>query len=106
MEPYRSGDHANGQEAGFPSCLYGNHTPSMEDIVAATREANSLTGSMISEDIIAVISAVPSISYLSIHCGSFPNSVRTLGYIFALAIGGTLALHFGALRLLSKSRKI
>jgi hypothetical protein len=92
-------------EDGFPSFFYRNDTPSMEDIIARSQEANELT---MPEDIIAIVGAIPSgiISYMTVHCDLFPSSIRTVTYILAIAIGNTIAIHFEALRLLAKSRKI
>jgi hypothetical protein len=63
---------------------------------------------MISEDIIAVVSSIPStiITYMSINSDIFPSSIRTLTYIIAFTIGCTLALHCESLRLLVKPRTI
>jgi hypothetical protein len=79
----------------------------MQDIIARSREAGT-PELAIAEDIIAIVSAIPSgiISYMSVHCDLFPSSMRTIIYILAIAIGSTIALHFEALRLLAKSRKI
>jgi hypothetical protein len=78
----------------------------MEDVIAGTRDSSALTEPMISEEITAVFSAIPSVilTYISIHWDCFPSSVWTATYILAFAIGGTLALQFEALRLPIRSR--
>jgi hypothetical protein len=108
MEPFRSGYNANDQEDDFPSFLYSNESGSMEDIIARSREASTPSELTIAEEIIAIISAIPSgiITYMSVHCDLLPCSIRTATYILAIAIGSTIALHYEALRLLAKSRKI
>jgi hypothetical protein len=108
MEPFRSGNNSNSQEEAFPSCLYSNGWSSMKDIIAGSREASTPSELTIAEDIIAIVSAIPSsiITYMSVHCDSVPSSIRTATYVLAIAIGSIIALHFEALRLLAKSRKI
>ena len=85
----------------------------MEDIVAGSRCAKACPLSWpssypITEDIIAILSAIPSsiLIYISVHYGSFLSAVGQLTYVLAIAIGSTIALHFEALRLLARSRKI
>jgi hypothetical protein len=108
MEPFRHQKNSNDQEDDFPSWLYSNGVSSMEDVIARSQEARPPSELRIAEDIIAAVSAIPSsiISYMSVHCDLFPSSIRTATYILAIAIGSTIALHFEALRLLAKSRKI
>ena len=85
----------------------------MEAIIARSLDANTGLSSLpsrypITEDIIAILGAVPSsiIIYISVHYYSFLSSVGQLTYVLAIAIGSTIALHFEALRLLAGSRKI
>jgi hypothetical protein len=80
----------------------------MEAIISQSCKANTSSAYTISEDIIAMVSAIPSgiITYISVYCDLFPSSIRTATYILAIAIGSTIALHFEALQLLVKSRKI
>jgi hypothetical protein len=79
----------------------------MEDIVARSQEARAgpLSWSInypITEDIIAILSAIPSsiIIYMSVEHCLVLNSLGEITCIVAFAIGGTLALHFEALRVL------
>jgi len=110
METFRSGNDSNGQEDDFPSCLCNNGAYSMEAIIARSWTTHTLTTGedTIVDDMIAIVSAIPSsiITYISVHCDLFPTSIRTITYIAAIAIGSTIALHFEALRLPVRSRKI
>jgi hypothetical protein len=107
MEPFRHQKNSNDQEDDLPSWLYSNGVSSMEDVIARSQEAHPPELG-IADDIIAVVSAIPSsiIIYVSVHWDLVPSSIRTATYILAFAIGSTIALHFEALRLLAKSRKI
>jgi hypothetical protein len=80
----------------------------MEDIIARSGEASTPSELAIVEDIIAIVSAIPSsiITYMSVHCDSVPSSIPTATYILAIAIGSTIAPHFEALRLLVRPRKL
>jgi hypothetical protein len=108
MEPFRSGNDSNSQGDDFPSCLYSNGSSSMKDIISRSREASTPSELTIGEDIIAIVSAIPSsiITYISVHCDSVPSSIPTATYILAIAIGSIIALHFEALQLLTKWVKI
>jgi hypothetical protein len=108
MEPFRSESNSNSQEDAVPSFLYSNGSSSMKDIIARSQGGSTPSDLTKAEDIIAVVSAIPSgiITYMSVNCDSFPSSIRTITYIIAIAIGSTIVLHFEALRLLAKSRKI
>ena len=61
----------------------------------------------ISEKIIAIVGAIPSsiLIYVSIYYDLFPRTASQIAYVIAIAIGGTIALHFEALRLLARSRQ-
>jgi hypothetical protein len=108
MEPFRSRNNSNSWEDDFPSFFYSNDSSSMKDIIARSQGASTPSEVTIAEEIIAIISAIPSgiITYMSVHCDLLPSSIRAISYILAIAIGSTIALHFEALRLLTKSRKI
>jgi hypothetical protein len=106
------GNKSNSQGDDFPSCLYNNESCSKEAIIARPLGANTCLSSLpsgypITEDIIAILGAVPSsiVIYMSVHYDSFLSSVGQL-YVGAVAIGITTALHFEALRLAIGSRKI
>ena len=108
MESFRSGNNSNDQEDDFPSWLYSNGVSSMEDVIARSREASMASQPPMAEDIIAIVGAIPSstIIYASVHWDLFPSSIRIIAYVLAFAIGSTIALHFEALRLLVRARKL
>src|SRR5277367_1235203 len=108
MEPFRGGNNFDSYDDDFPGCLYNNDSCSMETIVAQSWKANTATEYTISEDIIAVVGAIPSsiIIYVSVCYDLFPRSPGPISYVLAIAIGSTIALHFEALRLPVRSRKI
>jgi hypothetical protein len=108
MQPFRSGNNSNSQEDDFPSCLYSNGSSSMQEIIGRSQGGSTPSDLTIAEDIIAIISAIPSgvITYMSVNCDLLPSSIRTVAYILAIAIGSTISLHFEALRLLTKSGEI
>jgi hypothetical protein len=108
METFRGVNNSKSQGDDLPSCLYSNGSSSMKDIISRSREASTSSAVTIAEDIIAIVSAIPSsvITYMSVHCDLFPSSIRAISYILAIAIGSTIALHFEALRLLTKSGEI
>jgi hypothetical protein len=103
MEP-----NSDSHEDDFPNCLYGNASCSMEDIISQSLKANMASECTISEEIIAVFGAIPSsiIIYVSGYYDLFPRTAGQITYVLAIAIGSTIALHFEALRLLARSRKI
>ena len=43
----------------FPSCLYSNDLCSMEAIISKSSKATTESGYAVSEDIIAIVSAIP-----------------------------------------------
>jgi hypothetical protein len=108
MEPFREGNNSDSHDDDFPSVFYSNDSCSMEAIVSQSWKANVSSELTIAEDAIAIVSAIPSriITYMSVHCDSVPSSIRTATYILAVAIGSTIALHFEALRLLVRPRKL
>jgi hypothetical protein len=99
MEPFRSGNNSDSQKDDFPSCLYSNDSCSMETIVARSREAktglsSSQGGYPVTEDIIAILSAIPSsiVIYTSIHHNLFLSSRGLVTWVLAIAFGSTVAL--------------
>ena len=62
----------------------------------------------ISDEIVAIIGAIPSsiLIYVSLYSDLFPQTPVQIAYVLAIAVGSTIALHFEALRLLARSRKI
>jgi hypothetical protein len=107
METFRGGNNSRDQKGDFPSCLYSNDSCSMEDIVARSQEAKTGPQSWsssypITEDIIAILSAIPSsiAICISVHSGSFLSSVGQLTCVLAFAIGSAIALHFEAMLVL------
>src|SRR5271155_2686212 len=107
MKPFRGVNNFDSYDDDFPSCLYSNYFCSMEVIVDQSMKANTPSRYMISEDIIAVVGSIPSsiIIYVSVYYDLFPRSVGQSTYVFAIAIGSTIALHFEALRLLANPRR-
>jgi hypothetical protein len=106
MEAFHAANGFKRQEDDFPSCLCSNDTLSMEAIIGRSRKDPSLSpgGYPVAEDIIAILSAIPSsiVIYLSVHHNSFLASVGQLTSVVAVGIGSITALHFEAWR----SRKI
>jgi hypothetical protein len=113
MKTFGGGNASKRQEDDFPSCLYRNDTCSMKVIIAESRKANTCLSSLpseypIAEDIIAIFSAIPSsiLIYMSARYDSFLSSVGQITCVLAIAVASTIALHFDALRLPVRSRKI
>jgi hypothetical protein len=103
METFAGGNDSWGQEDDFPSCLYNNDLSSMEAIVAGSRKHNTGLSSLsseylIAEDIIAVLSAMPSsiLIYMSVHHNWFLSSRDLITWVLAIAFASTVAL-IGAL---------
>jgi hypothetical protein len=88
--------------------VYGNASSSIEVIIPRSLKEHMTSECTISEEIIAVLGAIPSsiIIYVSIHYDLFPRTAGQIAYVIAIVIGSTIALHFEALRLLVRSRKL
>jgi hypothetical protein len=78
-----------------------------EDIIPRYLKAHMIRECMISEEIIAVFGAIPSsiIIYFSVCYDLFPRTASQITYVLAIAMGGTIALHLEALRVLVRPRK-
>jgi len=99
METLGGGNNSWGEEVDFPRCLYSNESPSMERIVDRSRKAktglsSSRSGYPIAEDIVAILSAIPSgiLIYISIYYSSFLSSQGPITFVLAIAFGSTVAL--------------
>jgi hypothetical protein len=105
MEPFRGGNNSDSDDDDFPSCFYSNDSCSMEAIISKSWKANTASGYTASEDIIAVVGAIPSsiIIYISVYYDLFPRPAGQITYVLAIAIGSTVALHFAVFRLLARS---
>jgi hypothetical protein len=86
MERFRGAHSFNSQEDDLPSCLYGNDSCSMEDIISQSLKANMASECTISEEIIAVFGAIPLsiIIYVSLYYDFFPRStVKSLMFLLS-----------------------
>jgi hypothetical protein len=90
--------HSDSHENDVQS--YGKASYSIEDIIPRSLKAHMIRECTISEEIIAVVGAIPSsiLIYVSIHHVLFPRTAVQITYVLAIAIGGTIALHLEALR--------
>ena len=97
----------NSHEDDFQSTVYSNASSSIEAIIQRSLKAHMTSECTISEEIIAIVGAIPSsiIIYASIYYDLFPRTASQITYVLAIAIGGTIALHLEALRLLVRPRK-
>ena len=73
METFPWGSGSKRQEDDFPRCLYRNDMCLMEAIIDESRKANSGISSLpsrypMTEDIIAIVSSIPS--HLNLHVGA------------------------------------
>jgi len=86
---------------------YGKASYSIENIIPRSLKAHMTSECTISEEIIAVFGAIPSsiIIYFSVYYDLFPRTASQITYVLAIAIGGTIALHLEALRVLVRPRK-
>ena len=100
--------NSDSREDDCQSCVYRNASSSIETTLLQSLKAHVTSECTISEEIIAVFGAIPSsmVIYISIHYDLFPRTASEITYVLAVAIGGTIALHFEALRLLVSSRKL
>jgi hypothetical protein len=102
------GANLDSHEDDSQSCVYSNAPSSMEAIASRSLKAHMMSECTISEEIIAVIGVIPSsiFIYVSIYYDFFPRTSIQITYVVALVIGSTIALHFEALRLLVRPRKL
>jgi hypothetical protein len=102
------GANSDSHEDGFQSTVYSNAWSSIEAIASRSLKAHMTSEWAISEEIIAVVGAIPSsiLIYVSIYYDCFPRTASQITYVLVIAIGGTIALHFEALRLLVRSLKL
>ena len=100
--------NSDSHEDDCQSTVYSNASSSIEAIIPRSLKAHMTSECTISEEIIAVFGAIPSsiIIYVSIHYDLFPRTAGQITYVLAIVIGSTIALHFEALRLLVRSRKL
>jgi hypothetical protein len=100
--------NSDSHEGDFQSSVYSNASSSIEAIVSRSLKAHMTSECTISEEIIAVVGAIPSsiLIYVSIYYDWFPRTAIQITYVLAIAVGSTIALHFEALRLLVRSRRL
>jgi hypothetical protein len=99
----------NSHEDECQSTVYSNAPSPIEAIITPSLEAHMTGECTIPEEIIAVFGASDPIEHfniVSIYYDFFPRSAGQITYVLAIAIGSTIVLHFEALRLLARSRKI
>ena len=94
MKPYRGGNNSWAQEDEFPSCFYSNASYSMEAIISQSLKANMASECTISEEVIAVLSAMPSsiVIYMSVHYNCILSSRGVIIWVLAIAFASTVAL--------------
>jgi hypothetical protein len=100
--------NSDSHEDELQSCVNSNASPSIDAIIPRSLKAHMTGERTISEEIIAVTGAIPSsiLIYMSIHYNLLPRTAVHITYVLAIVIGSTIALHFEAWRLLTRSGKI
>jgi hypothetical protein len=101
------GANSDSHEDDFQSTVY-NAPSSIDAIIPRSSKAHMTRECTISEEIVAVVGAIPSsvLIYVSIYYDCFPRTAVQITYVLAIAVGSTIALHFEALRLLVRSRRL
>jgi hypothetical protein len=114
METSQRSNNAQGHADGFLGNFYKNNPyPTQATVTKLTNidtpPSTSPSGYTLLEDMIAILSAIPSsiITYVSVNYNLFPSSRSpVIICLAALAIGSTIALHFGSSSYLVKRDKL